>query len=439
MPAQQGVDTPLSAAGLIGSRLRQDALVEQAVAESERTAKNPFEWGGATLAKGRTGTALLYLALSRNSIGHQQQEWFTAAQEELRQAVATTHSHPLTMTSALLGSSGLLLAVEEFNESDSRYGGSARTLREQVAAQVLEHAWPERDNGFAATDYDVIGGAAGVLGALCALPGPLSAAVADARDLLVRYLVHSARPAENGHSQCFVTPELYPLEEYRAQYPHGYYNTGLSHGIPGVVSALAAARLSGTSEPGTADALRRLTDDLVQWSMTDTHGVDWPAGVPLTPEGRPDTRHPEPTRTAWCYGAPGVAVSLHQAADVLDDPGLRRLALDAFDSAMKRCGHGADVESPTLCHGLTGLLCVAHYFSHRSGDPRAVHATGELTRHVLAACDTGHLLVVRDEESPANFVDDPGFLTGAAGVGAALAMVAGGERPLWSSSLMLGW
>ncbi len=413
--------------------------MEEAVAESERTAKNPFEWGGASLAKGRTGTALLYLALSRNSSENQQGEWFAAAQEELRQAVATTHTHPLTMTSPLLGSSGLLLAVEEFNKSDSRYGGSAATLREQVAAQVLEHSWPERDNGFAATDYDVIGGAAGVLAALCSLPGPAGPAVTEARDQLVRFLVHAARPASNGHSHCFVTPELYPLEEYRAQYPHGYYNTGLSHGIPGVVSALVAAHHAGTAEAGVTDTVRRLTDDLLQWSMTDTHGIDWPAGVPLTPEGRPDTGHPEPTRTAWCYGTPGVAVSLHQAADALDDRALGAMALDAFDTAMRRCGDGADVESPTLCHGNAGLLGVAHYFAGRTDDPRAVRATGELTRHVLDACDSGHRLVVRDEESPGNHVDDPGFLTGAAGVGAVLLAVAGGEQPLWSSSLMLGW
>src|SRR5262249_38070531 len=61
--------------------------------------------------------------------------------------------------------------------------------------------------------------------------------------------------------------------------------------------------------------------------------------------------------TAWCYGAPGIALARLRAAELLDDPSCRAEAQGALKPAAGalREGIGADSRDFTLCHGLAGL------------------------------------------------------------------------------------
>ncbi|WP_369387233.1 lanthionine synthetase LanC family protein [Streptomyces sp. CG1] len=435
-------------ATLIGERLSQERLVADAVERAATRARNPFEWGGASLGKGHTGVALLQLALASHADSAERSadtatsdqsrhEWLARAQAQLQSAVGSTHTHPLPTASLLLGSSGLALAVEEFRQVDDRYAPSARQLWRQVADQVREHPWPVREKGYAATDYDVIYGAAGVLVALLSAPEATLSEHRDAVDVLVCYLLKVVGTSDEKDLACRVPPELFPLDEYREHYPFGYYNTGLSHGIPGVLSALAAAYRAGHDRPEVRAALLRLADRLLEWSTPDRLGPDWPAGIPLTESGAPDPAGSVPTRTAWCYGTPGVAVALLQAGTALADTDLRSTAVAAHRAAMARVrAMPESVSSPTICHGVAGLLCVAAFVVEQTGDATARDDVRWLTEQLLSQCDPEQLLVVRDEESTGNLVDDPSFLTGAAGVGLSL-LAAGGGRQSWWNGLML--
>ena len=193
-------------ATLIGERLSLEKLVASAVERAAARARNPFEWGGASLGKGHTGVALLQLALARHAAaaervadattatgGVSSEEWLTRAQAQLHSAVGSTHTHPLTSTSVLLGSSGLAMAVADFQQTDDRYATSASRLWQQVAEQVRDHPWPVRESGYAATDYDVVYGAAGVLVALLSSPEALSGQ-RDAVDILVSLSPEGGRP-----------------------------------------------------------------------------------------------------------------------------------------------------------------------------------------------------------------------------------------------------
>ncbi|MFE9401521.1 lanthionine synthetase C family protein [Streptomyces sp. NPDC006530] len=438
-------------ATLIGERLSLEKLVANAVERTAARARNPFEWGGASLGKGHTGVALLQLALARHAAatervadattatgGVSSEEWLTRAQAQLHSAVGSTHTHPLTSTSVLLGSSGLAMAVADFQQTDDRYATSASRLWQQVAEQVRDHPWPVRESGYAATDYDVVYGAAGVLVALLSSPEALSGQ-RDAVDILVSYLLKVAGPSDGKDLACRIPPELFPLPEYREQYPFGYYNTGLSHGIPGILSALSAAYRSGYDSPGVRSSLRRLADRLLEWSTPDQLGPDWPSGVPLNEAGTPNPVESVPTRTAWCYGTPGVVVALLQAGAALADADLRSTAITAHRAAMARVQAVPDsVSSPTICHGVAGLLCVAAFVEEQTGDAAARDDVRWLTERLLTHCDSAQPLIVRDEESTGNFVDDPSFLTGAAGVGLSLLSARGGRQSWWNGLMLHG-
>lgn len=56
---------------------------------------------------------------------------------------------------------------------------------------------------------------------------------------------------------------------------------------------------------------------------------------------------------------------------------------------------------------------------------------------ILAACHPDAPLIVRDQEIPGNFVDDPSFLTGAVGVALVLLAASSEVEPAWDRILMI--
>jgi hypothetical protein len=121
-----------------------------------------------------------------------------------------------------------------------------------------------------------------------------------------------------------------------------------------------------------------------------------------------------------------VARALVLAADVLGDTGHRALALEAADEP-------GTSESPTLCHGSAGLALLAAHRLWESGS-----STGHLAAPLLAAYDATLPLGYRDVEASGARVDNPGVLTGAAGVAMVLSALDGSGPPAWSRLLLLG-
>ncbi|WP_160150615.1 lanthionine synthetase LanC family protein [Nonomuraea solani] len=198
----------------------------------------------------------------------------------------------------------------------------------------------------------------------------------------------------------------------------GYADCGLSHGAAGALAALSLLAAQGTVR---ADGIRAIADRLLGVARQDEWGTVWPAGV--------DVRgwHPSPRRASWCYGVPGVARALRLAGEALDEPRYRRAA----DEAMARLLVAPRVwglESLGVCHGLAGLLLITAAFAAGEARNGPAGATREAGYDFAAAAEGlfDRLCAAYDGRRPLGFeVEEPGLLSGAAGIALALLAVTG--------------
>ena len=232
----------------------------------------------------------------------------------------------------------------------------------------------------------------------------------------------------------FSPPELLS-ERQLAECPRGLYNLGVAHGVPGILGFLAQAKLRGFDDP----RLTELAEGTVAWLATQAlddqgHSV-FPA---ITAEGQAA----RPTRTAWCYGDPGIAAVLLAAGRAFGRAEWEREAIDLACRAASRPLATTGVLDAGLCHGAAGL---GHLFN------RMYQATGAAP--LAAAARTwfeGALALRRPSEGCGGFLAwdgdrpgaepwtaDPGLLGGAAGVGLALLAAATAVEPSWDEVLLL--
>jgi hypothetical protein len=149
----------------------------------------------------------------------------------------------------------------------------------------------------------------------------------------------------------------------------------------------------------------------------------------------------EPARTAWCYGDPGVAAVLLNAARAFGRPDWEEAALDAARLAARRAPEVVRAVDAGLCHGAAGLGHLFNRMHQAAGDPELKEAAVAWFRRALELRTPGLGIAgyrawtaTRPGERAA-WQDDPGFLLGASGVGLALLAAVSDVDPAWDRVL----
>jgi hypothetical protein len=203
-------------------------------------------------------------------------------------------------------------------------------------------------------DYDVIGGVAGI--------GMFALTIEDPgwRERLVKRcldrLESSALTEQGGIA--WATPifrQAMPVDSSHRRTPE--FNLGIAHGSPGVVNFLAHC-LKGSV---AAEQARRLLEPAVRFICnqilpeTSESAFGYVAGSKM------------PARAAWCYGDPGVALSLTAAADVLRSRETSEVAEIAVRRVAARTFANSGVVDTGYCHGTAGLAHVLRILFERTG------------------------------------------------------------------------
>ncbi|MFF9558101.1 lanthionine synthetase LanC family protein [Streptomyces albus] len=219
------------------------------------------------------------------------------------------------------------------------------------------------------------------------------------------------------------------LPGLRAHYPdhpllgwlHGRINTGMGHGVAGVVAALSAVVRRLGPRADLVDALRHACHWLRRESFDDARDIRTWAGCGLDGERRPPGAH---ARQAWCYGTPGVSWALREAGEALGDRDLADWAGAAFTSFAEGFHEGFHLfgDDPGdrlgLCHGAAGVLAVADAVRRCGGPPAGAVLVERMLSH----------LVAHEEELWQLARERCGLLGGAGGVLAAMLTATGGDR-----------
>ena len=371
----------------------------------------------ASLAGGRAGYALLFDYLARSEGNHNQKSYSAKFLEQSIEAVAEIQMDA-SLYSGFTGVAWVAAHLRNRNELTE--------VDEALCEHVKRSPWKG--------DYDLIGGLVG-LGIYALERLHNHGAVHTARRCLARIvnrLEELAVETSEGLAW-FTSADLLP-EWQRQEAPEGYYNLGLAHGIPGVIALLGHIYAAGIQRRKT----RRLLQGSVNWLLKQMLPAD--AGSCFSSWVGPGIDR-GPSRSAWCYGDPGIAVAFLSAARSVEEKSWEEEALRIARRAAERPHDQTRIRDAGLCHGSAGL---GHIFN------RIYHATGETLFEDAARFWFERTLQFRqpgkgvagfqscfpERDGTVRWADDPGLLTGAAGIALALQAAVTSIEPEWDSFLL---
>jgi lantibiotic biosynthesis protein len=372
---------------------------------------------------GHEGLALFYGYLSLTEAGAERHA--QRADQLLEQAVANLANVP--MRPALYGGfTGVAWVADHLATilGESTAEDDRNEEIDEILLALLAGPW--------IGDYDLISGLAGFgVYALDRFPRP--SAVRCLEGIVDR--LHETVETIGDASTWFTPPWLLPPRNLQT-HPDGYYNLGVAHGVPGVIAFLAdVCRLGIRTEKAGA-----LLEGAVRWVLS--HQLPGHRGSTFPTSVAPGIA-PHPSRLAWCYGDPGIATTLLYAARALGHNEWERTALDIARHAATASPEDTAVVDAGLCHGALGL---AHLYNRiyqaGGGDVFADAARLWYARGLdLRRPDAGVAGFASWEFGPdmeVGWQPDPGFLTGAAGIGLALLAGFTSVEPRWDRLLMVG-
>ncbi|WP_043680784.1 lanthionine synthetase C family protein [Streptomyces xylophagus] len=370
------------------------------------------------LAYGLPGIALLHIERAATGLGPWQRahDWLVAASRE--PFTRGPDSHPFYGAPAF--AHALACAADHL---PGAYQRALAALDHQMATDAsrrLDAAHRRMDAELlpALAEFDAIRGLTGY-GAYLLRRNP----AANALRAVLDYCVRVTQPiAYDGELMPGWWTATGPSGRPDDRFPGGHANSGMAHGIGGVLALLSLAARHGTLVNGHTEALGRILAWLDRWRENTGRGPVWPYWITRSElsTGRLDLSAPQ--RPSWCYGTAGLARAQQLAALALGDAGRQVDAENALVAALTDPDQLKATTDNGLCHGFAGL---AHIAARAADD--AHPATGGRLRAAIPVLlavvhppgtDPAHAAatLIRDKER------GPGFLDGAAGV--ALAVLA---------------
>jgi len=372
----------------------------------------------ASLAGGTAGVALLFAYLAEAGVDPDGFEMASELLDESAETLATVVTDP----SFYGGFSGVAWAVAHItNPADDPDDPVV-----EVDQELLSHLDASPWRG----DYDLVSGLVGFgVYALERLPRP--GAVKTLRRI-VDHLESTAERADGGLTWR-TSPHLLGARQ-RDDCPDGHFNLGLAHGVPGVVALLGLVSGAGVS----AEKARRILDGAVTWLLRQKRSDEgsrfshWV--VPGVVAGD--------CRSAWCYGDPGVAAALFLAARSVGEPVWEREAVEIALHAGRRRPEAAGVLDAGLCHGASGLGHLFNRMWQGTGNEDLRRAATFWLERALGMRQPGAGLAGftsawRDDDGTLRKVQDPGLLSGVAGIALALLAAVTPVEPEWDRFLLL--
>ncbi len=417
--------------------------VEAAVAEARHSDDSGFTWRAAGLWGGYAGLAVLAASLDAVEPGC---SWDSVGFDHLRRSVRGIEAEQLPSV-GLSGLTGLATAASLLSRDGTRYDMLMTTLESAIVERVermSQGVLRSRPHGVQVGLFDVITGLTGAGRYL--LSRGQSAPCRQALTTLLCALVYLSEDVDavpHWHTTfCHSTDNL------RKLYPDGHVNLGIAHGIPGPLALLSLSASKGVEVAGQQDAIIRIADRIVQAQCSDEWGIGFPVAASILAVCRESTsaalqyiganaNAAAPARAAWCYGPPGVARALWLAGIASGRSVYRDVALAAMTAVFKRPILNRRIDSPTLCHGVAGLLQITLRFARDGAGEVFTAAAQELTAQLLDAHEPDSRFGYRDLKPSGLRTDNPGLLEGAAGVALVLLATATSAEPIWDRILML--
>jgi lantibiotic biosynthesis protein len=408
------------------------AALAPAAAEENPSASKTAQ--SQALADGPAGQALFfhYLDRARPGQGHDER-----ALAHLETAIAAT-AETMTAPGLYGGFSGVAWVLEHLTgrlleppaPGEEDPGEEVATA---LTAYLGHTPWLD--------DYDLISGLVG-LGVWAVERAPRPGGE-EAAASIVRRLGELAERHDGGMTWRSAPERMMPSEA--AIHPQGNFNLGVAHGVPGVIGILGEMVAAGLPAGGAAGegTARELLAGAVKWLLEQR----LPAGsISCFSYSVAPGVEPVPARLAWCYGDPGISLSLLSAARAAGEAEWERRAVAVARAAAARDPDAGGVVDGGLCHGAAGLAHLYNRLHQATGDPLFKAAALAWIERLMAQRRPGQGIAgwqawrpigeVTGPDPELGWVDDRGFLTGAAGIGLVLLGALSPVEPAWDRVLL---
>jgi lantibiotic biosynthesis protein len=413
----------------------QEAVIQASMASVRETPVQPQDLHApkASLASGAAGIALFWAYLANATQRDTDAERAAAC---LDAAIATVAHYPMS-ESLYGGYTGVAWVVEHLNhrffggDRDGNADVNDQAGDEDDVQETLDHAVCQvLQTASELDEFDLISGhvGQGIYG-LERLPHP--AALTCLKAVVERLQTRAVHPSP-GLKTWYTPPILLPRWQ-RELAPNGYYNLGLAHGVPGVIGLLG-----NIVATGTVPEARPLLEAAMTWLLRQK----LPFSAETTfPTCLIEGREPGPSRSAWCYGDPGVAIALLTAARGAQNAMWERQAIDIAKQSARRSPERSGVQDAALCHGAAGLGHIFNRFYQATHDVEFADAARFWLQRALDMRQPdrgfgGFGVDVYEQDGRDHPVDNAGFLMGASGIGLALLAAIDSTEPTWDRVLL---
>jgi hypothetical protein len=269
----------------------------------------------------------------------------------------------------------------------------------RAARRVVQHCRREKLENW---EFDFMLGKAGTIVGLLMLREMLDApALLDLCLPLARKMLNEANKSKAGYS--------WPSSAM----PTSRNLTGFAHGAAGIGYALLEL-FQATGDAKYCNAARAAFAYERHWY--DPFQSIWPDLREQPGQPRP-SRKALPFATAWCHGAPGIALSRLRAYEILEDNACEaeaRVALETTRRAVESSLHSPNANY-SLCHGLAGNAEVLRYGSSVLGT-----AASDACKAAVAVAAKGIETFGREDEGwpcGTSAGENPSLMLGLAGIG----------------------
>ena len=224
----------------------------------------------------------------------------------------------------------------------------------------------------------------------------------------------------------------WPPSLLRAPPESAGYNLGVAHGVPGVIGSIGLCVAAGIAHGESDELLNWATSWL--WKQRESNSKDgYVFSYQVGETG---------SRSAWCYGDPGIAAVLLNVARRTGDAELEDQALQVACVAAQRPLEQSGVNDAGVCHGAAGL---AHIFNrlyqatHNDAMRDAALMWYERTLSYRRADSGigGFQAWSRERRREGEWVNDGSWLSGSAGIGLALLAGFSEQSPDWDRAMLI--
>lgn len=200
----------------------------------------------------------------------------------------------------------------------------------------------------------------------------------------------------------FVEPkDVYHL--FREEFPNGYADLGMAHGLTGILSILSICYLNGVEVKGQKKAIEYGMNELYKFKIQKDNKIFWPGRIPyeMLSEESKDFNFECPS---WCYGLAGMSRAVFLAGKVLDNPKYIYDSINGMKMLIKSKTNYYD--APIFCHGYAGLMYSYYLMYRETNDPEFIEGINDSIEEILYYYDENKAFYFKEKNNSKRKVHD---------------------------------